>query len=87
MYNLCDIESILVQDSHLNSAMNMCVFQIYFLFKNYVSTYMRREFHRLVLVPRDIRVWINPSFQDSVMLLLKTLHPNKYEFDVNFGVF
>ena len=47
---------------------------------------MRCEFHRLVLLPRDIGVWINPSFQDSFMLLLEINITAKYELDVNVGV-
>jgi hypothetical protein len=33
---------------------------------------MRCEFHRLVLLPREVRAWIGPTFQDSFVLLLKT---------------
>lgn len=35
---------------------------------------MRRKFHRLILLPGDVRVWIHPSFHDFFMLRLKTSH-------------
>ena len=65
----------------LDSSMDQrYIWEFLFVFYNSIySTYMRCEFHRLVLLPGDIRVWLHPSFHDFFMLLLKTFHM-KYIF-------
>ena len=65
----------------LDSSMDQrYIWEFLFVFYNFIySTYMRCEFHRLVLLPGDSPVWLHPSFHDFFMLLLKTFHM-KYIF-------